>query len=168
MLRSLQLAAGLGVAWAMTLSVTLRADEAKELKVIASASDPNPDLVRLKKEDSGVVLRSPEDLVAHSSKARSAKDPDVQKEMEAKLAKRLKVKSIDWGKQMVLVVQGHATAGEMGSIKFGSPKSEDKALKVPWKQENRVSLVSYKGPPTGFALVDRTEGDVTFVAAPKK
>ena len=45
-----------------------------------------------------------EELVGVTSKAKSAKDPDVQKEMEAELAKLLKVDAIDWNKQIVLGV----------------------------------------------------------------
>jgi hypothetical protein len=169
MSRSLQRAvASLVAAWTMMIPVTLRAGEPKELKIIASASDPNPVLVRLKQEDSGVVIRSAQELVAHSSKAGSAKDPAIQKAMESELAKRLKVESIDWSKQMVLVVQGHGTQGEYGTIKFQSPKIEGKALVVPWKQENRVQIASAAGPPTGFALVERSERDVKFVSSTKK
>jgi hypothetical protein len=169
MSRSLQLSvASLVAAWAMMIPMTLRADEPKELKIIASASDPDPLLVRLKQEDSGVVIRSAQELVAHSSKADSAKDPAIQKAMESELAKRLKVESIDWSKQMVLAVQGHPTRGEYGTIKFGSPKIEGKVLTVQWKQENRVALTTAVGPPTGFALVERSEGDVKFVPPAKK
>jgi hypothetical protein len=159
--------AGLAVAWAM-MPMTLRADEPKEVKIIASASDPDPLLVRLKEEDSGVVLRSARELVAHSSKADSAKDPAIQKAMESELAKRLRVESIDWSKQMVLAVQGHSTTGEYGTIRFGPPQIRGKVLMVPWKQENRVSLASAAGPPTGFALVERSEGVVKFVPGAKK
>jgi len=168
MSRNLQLfVVSLVAAWAM-IPVMLRAGEPKELKILASASDPNPVLVRLKQEDSGVVLRSAEELVAHASKASDAKDTAIQKAMAAELAKRLKVESIDWSKQMVLVVQGHGTKGEFGTIKFESARIDGKVVTVEWKQENRVSLASHDGPPTGFALVERSEGEVKFVPAAKK
>lgn len=150
------------------MPTTLRADEPMELKIIASASDPDPVLVRLKQENSGVVLRSAQELVAHSSKADSAKDAAIQKAMESELAKRLKLENIDWSKQMVLAVQGHATKGEYGTIRFGPPKIDGKVLTVSWKQEHRVTRLATVGPPTGFALVERSEGDVKFIAPAKK
>jgi len=143
--------------------LALRAEEPKEPKIIASASASEPFLVRLKKDDSGVVIRSAEELVAHSGKPDSAKDSAVQKAMEAELAKFLKVEGIDWGKQMVLAVQGHPSNGERGSIKFDPPKVEGKTLPVFWKQEHSPTRATYRGPPTGFALVERFEGEVTFL-----
>src|SRR5689334_13591706 len=130
---------------AALVPLALRADEPKEPKVVASASSAEPSLVRLKKDDSGVVIRSAEELVAHSGKPDSAKDPAVQKAAEAELAKFLKVESIDWGKQMVLAVQGHPTNGEYGVVKFDPPKSEGKVLLVFWKQENHVTRAAHRG-----------------------
>jgi formylglycine-generating enzyme required for sulfatase activity len=143
--------------------VGLRAEEPKERKIIASASAPDPFLVRLKKGDSGIVIRCAQDLVAHSSMPDSAKDPAVQQAMESELAKFLKVESIDWSKQMALAVQGHPSNGERGSIKFDPPKIDGKVLLVFWKQEHDATRAAYEGPPTGFALVERFEGEVNFV-----
>jgi sulfatase modifying factor 1 len=156
-------AACLVAASAAALLPALRAEEPKEPKIIASASASEPYLVRLKKDGSGVILRSAEELVAHSDKPDSAKDPAVQKATESELAKFLKVESIDWEKHMVLAVQGHATHGEHGTIKFDTPTIEGKTLVVPWKQENRVGgRAPHRGPPTGLALVERFKGEVTF------
>ena len=169
MSRSLLLSvACLVAAWAVVAPLTLRAEEPKEPKIIARASDSDPYLVRLKKDDNGVVIRSAEDLVAHSTKPDAAKDPAVQKAMEAELAKFLNVEGIDWNKQMVLAVQGRPTKGEQGIIKFGSLKVEGMALVVPWKQENRGTRAPYQGPPVGLALVERLGGEVKFVSLAKK
>jgi formylglycine-generating enzyme required for sulfatase activity len=151
------------VAWAVMLPETLRAEDPEAPLIIASASDPDPVLVQLKKDDSGVVIRSAEELVAHSSKPDSANDPAVQKASEAALAKRLKVESIDWTKQMVLAVQGRPAKGEFGAIKFDPPVLDGKSLLVSWKQENRAYRAVYKGPPTGFVLLGRFEGEVKFL-----
>jgi formylglycine-generating enzyme len=147
----------------VAVSLVVRAEEPKEQKIIASASTTDPVLVRLRKDDSGVVIRSAEELVTHSTKPDAAKDPAVQKATESDLAKRLNVAGIDWSKQMVLAVQGHPGNGEYGVIKFDPPRIEGKILLVHWKQENRVSRPSYRGPPTGFALVERFEGEVNLV-----
>src|SRR5262245_35475010 len=148
MSRSLLLSAGCLAA--VMVPITFAVQDAKELKLIASTTDAEPGLVRLKQIDSGVVIRSAQELVAHSAKPESAKDAAVQKAMEADLAKRLKVDSIDWSKHMVLVVQGHPTKGEYGTIKIEAPKIQGKMLVVTWKQENRIALVTRLGPPVGF------------------
>jgi sulfatase modifying factor 1 len=150
-------------AWTATVPMTLRAEEAKQLKIIADASDSRPLLVRLKKDDSGVVIRSAQELVAHLHKPDSAKNPAVQKATESELGKRLKVDGIDWSKQMILAVQGRRTYGEYGTVKFDSPIIDGKGLLVSWKQENRTYRGNYQGPPTGFALVERFEGEVNFL-----
>jgi len=62
--------------------------------------------VQLRGEE-GVVIRDAEQLVARSAKPDSAKDPTMQKEMEAELAKVLDVSAIDWSKQMVLALRGN-------------------------------------------------------------
>jgi formylglycine-generating enzyme required for sulfatase activity len=151
------------VGWAALLPGTLRAEEPAAPKILASASFSGPVLVQLKKDASGLVIRSAEELVAHSGKPDSAKDPAVQKATEAELAKRLKVESIDWTKQMVLAVRGRPTQGEFGAIKFDPPVLDGKTLLASWKQENHVYRAVYEGPPTGFALLERFEGDVTFL-----
>ena len=96
----------LGIA---ALPFALRAEEPKTPEVVAGNGTSSPYLVKLKHPDTGVVIRSAEELVAHSAKPESAKDPAVQKATEAELAKFLKVESIDWSKQMVLAVQSHPT-----------------------------------------------------------
>src|SRR5271170_4956737 len=94
--------AGLVVACAVLLA-PLRAEDARELKIFASAQDsPRAANIGPVQLDSygGVVIRSAEELVALSSRPAAAKDPAVQKELEAELAKLLEMDAIDWSKQM--------------------------------------------------------------------
>src|SRR5262245_39037598 len=86
---------------AIYAAASLQAAEPKELKTIAVFAGPYGP-VQLKANDTGVVIRSAEELVARSSKPESAKDAAVQKTMEEELAKLLRVDAIDWKKQMVL------------------------------------------------------------------
>jgi hypothetical protein len=164
MSRGLQLSvACLAAAWAAMIPNMLRAQESKDLKIFASL-DNLAGPIRLKKEDSGVVIRNSQELVAHSSKPGSAKDPAVQKKMESELAKLLKVDGIDWTKQMILAVNGHQAGYAL--IKFDSLKIEGKILTVTWKQEERPALgISV---PSGLVLVERFEGEVKFVPFAKK
>src|SRR5258708_22105861 len=84
------------------LPALLRAEDAREVKIIATAQD-SPRAASIGpvqlKDYGGVVIRSAEELVAHSGKAESSKDPAVRKEMEAELARLLEVDAIDWGQQ---------------------------------------------------------------------
>jgi hypothetical protein len=92
-----------------------------------------------------------------SRKAKSAKDPVVQKEMDVELAKLLKVDAVDWRKHIVLGVIGQG---------FDSLKYDGKVLTatyIPFK-EPLTRLI----PPTPkvLVLIERFEGEVKFV--PKK
>ncbi|HEX3151447.1 MAG TPA: formylglycine-generating enzyme family protein [Gemmataceae bacterium] len=135
---------------------------ADEPKILTSASDSEPTLVRLKKNDSGIAIRSAKDLAAIASLPGPGRG-EAPKDLEAELAKRFQLTSIDWNKQMVLVTQGRPTRGEHGTIKFEPLKIDGKTLVVHWHQENRSFRAPYQGPPIGFALVDRFEGDVSFI-----
>src|SRR5262245_33079983 len=109
MSRGLQLGVACLAAACAVLQAPLRAEDAPEVKIIASAQDSpraaNIGPVQLN-DYGGVVIRSAEELVAHSSKPDSATEPPAQKAAEAELAKLLDVDAIDWSKQMVLAVRG--------------------------------------------------------------
>ena len=141
----------------------LRAEEAKEWKIIASAQDSsraaNIGPVRLE-EPGSVVIRSAEELVALSSKATSAKDPAVQKETEAELAKLLQVDAIDWSRQMALAVRGEPGT-KADKVHFDSLKVEGKILTVAWKVKQRPPHAGL-GHPIAVILVERFEGEVKF------
>ena len=150
---------------AVAILATVRAGEANDLKIIASFGESYSP-IHLKKEDTGVVIRSPQELVAHSNKSDAAKDAEVQKKMVSEVAKLLKVESIDWTKQMILAVHGHSSGDGSGSIKFRSLKVKDKILHVTWQQEGRPSLGFVT--PRGMALVERFDGEVKFAPVVKK
>jgi hypothetical protein len=140
----------------LVLPAPAGAEDTKELKPIAAArgNDHSASIGSFLLTPDGVVIRSPEELVALTSKSKSAKDPAVQKAMEAELAKLLKVDAVDWNKQMVLGVIGE---------KIDSLTTDGKVL--------RVTFVPYKEPggravpptPKLLVLIERVEGDVKFV-----
>jgi len=156
MSRCLQLSvAFLAAAW-LVLPATALAADVKELKPIATAKSDSRDgrLGPFEIKRHGVAVRSAEELVMLSSEAKSAKDPKVQKEMEAELAKLLKVDAIDWNKQMVIAVI---------SEQFESLTTDGKTLTatyVPYKEPPSLTV-----PPTPkvLVLIDRVEGEVKFV-----
>jgi hypothetical protein len=156
MLRGPQLSiAFLAAAWSI-LPATVRAEEAKELKPIATAKSKSRSAsigsFQLQKE--GVVIRNAEELVALTRKAKSAKDAAIQKDMEAELTKLLKVDAIDWGKQAVLGVIGEG---------FDSLKTNGKVLTatfVPFKEPGGRAVPE---TPKILVLIEQFKGEVKFV-----
>lgn len=133
------------------------ADEAKELKILAKEKvvdkDRNIGPVVLNKI-TPIVIRSAEELVAASLKAKSAKDEDVQKEMVAAVAKLLKVDAIDWKKQMLVV-------GVAESI--DSAKPDGKTLTVTYTRYVERPTRAVQPWPKVMALTERFDGEVKFV-----
>jgi hypothetical protein len=153
---STQLSVALLAAW-LVLPAMAFAEDTRELKPIATAKGNSRDgrLGPFEIKRHGVAVRSAEELVILSSKAQSATDSKIQKEMEAELAKLLKVDAIDWNKQMVIAVI---------SEKFESLTTDGKALTatyIPFKEG--MALVVPQTPKI-LVLIERFEGEVKFVA----
>jgi hypothetical protein len=147
----------------------LRAEDAKEVQIIASAQDSSraANIGPVQFEAPGsVVIRSAEELVALSSKAKFAKDPKVQKEMVAELAKLLQVDDIDWSTQMALAVRGEPGT-KADRVRFDSLKVEGKILTVAWKVIPRPPHAG-PGTPIALILVERFDGEVKFVPSGQK
>ena len=93
------------------------------------------------------------------------------KEYEEILAKQLKVKKIDWDKQMVIVVFGGKQPTGGYSVELKSLEAKDKKLIVHWKLKSPgpddivTQAITY---PELVLLVDRFDGQVAFDTAPKK
>ena len=87
----------------------------------------------------------------------------------AELAKVLKVESIDWKKQMVVVISGGQQRTGGYSVEVKSLEAKDGKLIVRWKLNTPgpgsivTQAITY---PTLTILVDRFEGDVVFDPAP--
>jgi hypothetical protein len=169
MRHGLQLSVACLVAAWVILPATARAEDAKELRTFASAQDSSRAAhigpVQLD-EPGSVVIRSAEELVGFSSKAKSAKDRAVQKEIEAELAKVLLLDAIDWNKQMVLAVRGEPGTNA-DRVRFDSLKVEDKVLTVAWKVNARPPHAG-PGTPIALILVERFDGEVKFVPSGQK
>jgi len=163
MSRCLQLSVACLAAACAILPAPLCAEDARELKIIASAQDSpraaNIGPVQLD-DYGGAVIRSAEELVAHSGKPDSAKDPATQKEMTAELAKLLGVDGIDWKKQMVLAVRGQPGT-KADRVHFDSLKVQGKVLTVAWKVKQRPPHAG-TGTPIALVLVERFDGEVKF------
>jgi hypothetical protein len=156
MSRGLQVAIVFLMGACLIFSAMALAEEPTELKAIAKAKDSSHSAsigsFQLNKE--GVVIRSVEELVALTRKAKSAKDPEVQKKMTAELAKLLKVDDIDWSKHVVLGVIGQ----ELDSLKI-----DGKVLTVTFVPFKEPPARSIPATPKILILIERFEGDVKFV-----
>jgi hypothetical protein len=87
----------------------------------------------------------------------------------AALAKALKVESIDWKKQMVVVISGGQQRTGGYSVEVKSLEFKDGELIVHWKLNSPApgSIVTQViTTPTLTILLDRFEGDVVFDPAP--
>src|SRR5262245_54623772 len=139
----------------------------EELKILAKAmwryAPANPDG---KREGLKLVLKTAADLVAATPFSKlDAPQQVVEKMATAELAKTLKVDTIDWTKQMLIVVTAGVKPSGGYSVEITSLKVADKTLTV----------ASKINPPKGFAtqafthpgqvvLVPRFEGEVKFAA----
>jgi hypothetical protein len=157
------------LAAAVVLTATARAEEARELTILASAQNStraaNVGPVQLD-ELGGVVIRSAEQLVALSSKAQAAKDGAVQKEITAELAKLLQMDAIDWSSQMAVAVRGEPGT-KADKIRFDSLKVDNNVLTVAWKVIPRPPHAG-PGTPIALILVERFDGEVKFVLSGQK
>ena len=153
----------------LVFTAQAHAEEAREVEIIASAQDGSsaarigPVLLEA---PGGYVIRSAEQLAARSNKADSAKDPGVQKEIEAELARLLQMDAIDWSKQMVLAVRGEPGT-KADTIRFDSIKVENGVMTVAWKVRPRPPHAG-PGTPIALILVDRINGEVRFAPAGQK
>lgn len=145
-------------------AVPAPAGDARELAVVAAAHDSPTEgsigPIRLDKPG-GVVIRSAEELVAHSARPGSAKDVAVQKETTAALAKLLDVDAIDWKTHMVVAVRVEPGT-KADRARFDSLRIEGKVLTVAWSVRPRPPHAG-PGTPTAVALVERFDGDVKVV-----
>jgi hypothetical protein len=130
---------------------------ADEVKPIATATDSERTArigpVRVEKD--GVVIRSAEELVARTARAKDANDPAVQKEFAAAVAKLLKVEAIDWDKQMLIGI----IATEVVSV-----TADGKNLTVTYRPYQEPLTRAVPRTPKHLLLLGRTDGDVKFVA----
>jgi hypothetical protein len=155
------------------------ADEPRLLKVVASQGWSNNrreigPLVFARESTHAkatLVIRTPAELAVQTPQAikesKKAEDPAFQKIVAAELAKLLKVETIDWDKQMVLVIWDAAnTRGPRGEVEFVSLKVQGDTLTVGWRLKGRGADMYPQ--PRGVALVERHKGKVVFDPPAKK
>ena len=144
------------VATGFIFPAAARTADPKEIKPLATARD-NTRSARIGSfylTQQGVVIRNAEELVALTGKAKSAKDPAIQKEMETELAKLLKVDAIDWNKQIVIGVIGEG---------FDSLHIDGKVLTATFVPFQEPPARSIPATPKVLVLLDCCAGDVRFV-----
>jgi hypothetical protein len=140
-------------------------EPAPAVKVIAAADwTAFPNVPNLEK-GKHLTLRSPAELVEAIpiQASRNAAPEFVRKEVDAAFAKMLKVKEIDWKKQMLIVVAGGMQPQTDYRVEVKGAAVKNGALVVSWK------LHEPKGPagdaityPATVALLPAHKGKVTF------
>jgi hypothetical protein len=133
------------------------------LKIHAKAhwhyADTSP---RADKNGKQFVIRSAADLVANMHIGRTADGTDDER--VAAVAKQLKVGSIDWKKQMLVVVTGGVKESGGWKIDIAAVTRGEKACTVTWSLEAPQGVTPHAiTHPAVMALVDRCEGEVNFL-----
>lgn len=113
-----------------------------------------------------MILRNAEELaLAHGVDRKDARDMRLQIAAMEDVAQLLKVKGIDWNKQMLVVVAAGAQPTGGYSIEFLSLPARDRKLTVNWRLNRPADgavvtqAITY---PAQMALVERFEGPVKF------
>lgn len=103
--------------------------------------------------------------------ARSHDDVDVQRAAQARAAEYLKVKAIDWDKQMLIAILAPYQAADKDfAVEFTTLRPEGRALQIGWRQvEVKAAREEGERAPAlqlvyAVALVDRFNGLVGFAA----
>lgn len=117
------------------------------------------------KDKAQLVLRSAAELVAAVPmyKNRDALPAAVEKAATADLAKELKVKDIDWAKQMVVVVSGGSRSTGGYRVEVTGLVIKDKTMTVKWKLHSPEGIAtSAFTHPSEVVLVPKFAGKVVF------
>ncbi len=120
------------------------------------------------KDKAQLVLRSAAELVAAVPmyKNRDALPAAVEKAATADLAKELKVKDIDWAKQMVVVVSGGSRSSGGYRVEVTGLEIKDKTMTVKWKLHSPKGIATNAFThPSEIVLVPKFAGKVVFAPA---
>jgi hypothetical protein len=138
-----------------------RDGEDRDLKALARGVWP----VRHEKPAQQVLRNGEELAVAHGVNRKDAKDMRLQIAATEDVALLLKVRGIDWNKQMLIVVAAGAQPTGGYRVEVQSLAVKDGLLTVSWKLHKPAAdtvvrqAVTY---PAQMALVERFEGPVKF------
>lgn len=144
-----------------------------ERQVIAYAAnnETTPSIGPLVFQEKGrhLTVRNAEDLLPGRGCSNTIKQRQVRQE---ELAKILKVKEIDWTKQMVLAIDGGTFTSDEESdalrIEIVSLQVVDKTLTVAWRLRRPLAKRVTAQRPKALVLVDRWDGPVEFREAAAK
>ena len=144
--------------------------DANATKIVARSQWPHArvDVNSAGKDKAQLVLRSAAELVAAVPmyKNRDALPAAVEKAATADLAKELKVKDIDWAKQMVVVVSGGSRSSGGYRVEVTGLEIKDKTMTVKWKLHSPKGIAtSAFTHPSEIVLVPKFAGKVVFAPA---
>lgn len=138
-----------------------KAEKDRDMKILARSAWP----VRHDKPTQ-LVLRNAEELaLAHGVAPKNAKEKRFQADVTADVSLLLKVKGIDWDKQMLVVVSAGMKRTGGYRVKILTLPVKDGKLTVRWKLDSPApgsivtQAITY---PAEMVLVERVAGDVKF------
>jgi hypothetical protein len=145
-----------------------RTDKERELKILARGVWPV-----LADKPSQLVIRSGEELaLALGVAAKEAREERLQKEATADVTHLLKVRAIDWERQMLVVVAAGAKPTGGYRVEITSLRVKEKTLTVAWKLHRPAAdavVTRNVTHPSQMVLVERFAGTIQFdPSLPKK
>jgi hypothetical protein len=136
-------------------------EEQRDLKIQASAIWTGQE-----EKPAQRVIRSAEELArALGVPAKDARDKRIRDAATTDAAKLLKVKDIDWSKQMLVVVAVGTRPTGGYRVEITSLRGKDKTLTVRWKLHSPAAgaiTTQVITHPSQMVLVERWPGDVRF------
>jgi hypothetical protein len=136
-------------------------EDNRDLKILAKSVWPGQE-----EKPKQLVIRGGEELaIALDVDPKDAKEKRFQKAATEDLAKLLKVKDIDWKKQMVIVVAAGAKPTGGYRVEVVSLRGKDKTLTVTWKLHKPAAdaiVTQAITHPSQAVLIERWPGTVRF------
>lgn len=136
-------------------------EDNRDLKILA-----NGVWVGIEEKPAQLVVRSGEELaVALGVAPKDAKEKRFQNAATADTAKLLKVKDIDWTKQMLIVVAAGAKPTGGFRVEIVALRIKDKTLTISWKLHSPAAgdiVTQAITHPSQVVLVERWQGSVRF------
>jgi hypothetical protein len=142
-------------------------DDKNDLKILARGVWP----VRQEKPTQLVIRSGEEVAIALGVDPKDAREKRFQTDATADTAKLLKVRDIDWSKQMLVVVAAGAKRTGGYRVEILSLRVKEGALTVTWKLHTPAAggivtqAITY---PSQMVLVERFQGPVRFDPPAKK
>lgn len=152
---------------AMAVAESAQKEDKEDLKILA-----HNHWLGQEEKPAGFVVRGAAELArALGVEAKDAKNKRFQNAAESDAAELLKVKHIDWSKQMLIVVAAGARRTGGYRVEISALRVQDGTLTVTWRLHEPApgaTVSQAVSHPARMALVERFNGRVRFDPAIEK